>query len=216
MAIEHPRSANEITREWIAYALQEARVCKSTQVTGIEVESLGSEISGFLSSICRVSVAYDSPGPELPESFVIKLPPADGINREYAARFQANERELRFYRQIAPSSPIRVPKCYYTVMDEETDNYILVLEDEKDWTVGNQVQGLSRSQVEAAVRAISHFHAYWWDSPGLKSLDWMPHEYRDIRHSFAEQWPEFKEEHRDVLSGRDIEAGNLISVSGGK
>ena len=215
-AIDHPKTANEITRDWIGFALEEAGICKNSQVIAIDVKPLGGDVSGFLSSICRVNLSYDSLGPGLPASYVIKFPPAEDINRKFAQTFRANERELLFYRQIAPGAPLRIPKCYYSVMEEETGNYVLVLEDEKDWKTGNQVEGLSRKQVETAIREIAKLHAQWWDSPKLKRLDWMPHQNRDIKSSFAENWPEFSEEHRDILSERDIKAGDLISQSGEK
>ncbi len=216
MSIDHPITADEITRDWIGFALEKAGVCKNSQVIAIDVKPLDGAVLGFLSSICRVNVSYDSLEPGMPGSYVIKFPPAEEINKEFAQTFRANERELLFYRQIAPSSPVRVPKCYYSVLDDETKNYTLVLEDEKDWEPGNQVEGLSRGRVETAVREISKFHALWWESDDLKSLDWMPRENRNIRDSYKENWPEFKEEHRDVLSKRDIEAGDLISNSGEK
>lgn len=147
MSIEHPKTTNEITRDWIGFVLEEAGVCKNSQVIAIDIKPLGGDVSGFLSSICRVNVSYDSLQPGMPPSYVIKFPPAQEIN---------------------------------------------------------------------AVRAISKFHAQWLDSPKLKRLDWMPYENRDIKNSYAENWPEFKEEHSGVLTGKDTDAGDQISLKGEK
>lgn len=61
------------------------------------------------------------------------------------------ERELRFYREVAPSVGVRVPACYEAV---ETENgYRLVLEDLSAWR-----EGADPVQVAAL---LAHLHRRW-------------------------------------------------------
>jgi hypothetical protein len=39
------------------------------------------------------------------------------------------EREIRFYREVAPHTPIRVPRVYAAILDLAENLYTLVLED---------------------------------------------------------------------------------------
>ncbi len=214
--IEHPLSPKDITSEWMNYAFSEAGLCKPGSISSIDVQPLGTPVIGLLSSLCRVVITYEANMPELPHSVVIKFPSELEENKNFGSNFGAYERELRFYRELAAISPVRVPVCYYNVMDKENDNYIIVLEDAGSWTPGDQLVGLNAKQTRSAVKAISRFHAYWWDSPDLEKLEWIPGENIDSVHAFRDNWEGFRDEHRDILSDKDIAAGELIAQSGQK
>jgi len=214
--IKHPKKPGDITSEWINYAFSEAGLCKSGSISAIDVQPLGTPVQGLLSSLCRVAITYESKSSELPDSVIIKFPSELEENKNFASKIGAYERELRFYRELAAISPIRVPECYYNVMDEKSDDYILVLEDAGSWTQGDQLRGLTVHQTRSALKAISRFHGYWWGSPELEKLGWIPEQNLDLIRAFRDNWEEFSTEHREILSGEDIAAGDLISRSGQK
>lgn len=213
--ITHPKSTSQITKEWVKYIFNEARICDYGTIASIRIESMGSDIKGFLSSMCRVNIEYKTPEADLPESVVIKMPPEVKENRDFANDFKANAREIRFYQELAPNVSIRIPKCLYSHADDQSDNFILVLEDEKEWSPGDQVTGLTESQVRSAVGMISKFHAQWWESSELEKLSWMPLQNRDLANAYISNWNDFLSDHRDILDGNDINAGELIKISGG-
>src|SRR5262249_20964078 len=68
-----------------------------------------------------------APSHEFPASLVAKFPSAHAANREFGARYHFYDSEIYFYREIAPLAPIRIPRCYYTGMDEATGSYLLLL-----------------------------------------------------------------------------------------
>jgi len=215
-SINHPKSPDQITKEWMDYAFNEAGICNSGTISNIEVKPLGPHVKGLLSSLCRVKLNYDAYTQQLPNSVVIKFPSILEERKDFGNHFRAYEREIRFYREIAKNSPIRIPKCYFTVMEKETEDYILVIEDAGSWTPGDQLKGLTLKQTQSAVKEISKFHGYWWDSEKLSNLEWMPEENRDHIHSFKENWGDFSHEHREVLNDKDISAGDIIANSGQK
>ena len=212
--IKHPKKPSEITTEWIKYSFSEGGICESVAITDIQVEPLGTPVIGLLSSLCRVFITYETNKPELPQSVVVKFPSELEDNKNLGNNFRAYEREVRFYRELAQRSPIRVPVCYYNVLDKENDNYIIVLEDAGSWIPGDQVVGLNTFQTRSAIKAISKLHGYWWDSRELEKLDWIPGENIDSLHSFQDNWNEFSKEHKEILNDKDIEAGEVISQSG--
>jgi hypothetical protein len=105
---------------------------------------------------------------------IAKMPTLDPGGREVCRIFQFYEREIRFYDDIARDVALRVPRCYFSAMDVEADDYLLLLEDITDARMGDEVAGCSALEAEMAVRAIAAFHAAWWESPMLERLDWMP------------------------------------------
>lgn len=214
--INQPRKPQEVTTGWMNYALCEAGICDAGAIRDIKVERLGPQAQGLLSSICRVRISYEAEEPGLPATVVIKFPPESEAAQELGNSYSAFERELMFYRKLAGRSPIRTPKCYFNFMDAENFIYILVLEDVGGWTPATQETGLTINQTRSAVQAISKFHGYWWDSEELEGLKWMPEENRSSVHGFGDNWKDFSAEHREVLSDRDIAAGDLIARSGQK
>jgi len=198
------------------YAFSEAGLCKPGSVSAIDVQPLGTPIQGLLSALRRVVITYKAKRPGLPGSVVIKFPSELEENKNFASGFGAYEREIRFYRELSATSPLRVPECYYNIMDKKNGDYILVLEDAGSWTPGDQLKGLTDNQTISAVKAISGFHGYWWDSPELEKLRWMPEQNLDLINSFQDNWENFSEEHKEILSGDDTSAGDLIARSGRK
>ena len=214
--IAHPKNIRKITKEWIEYIFNEAGLCAYGTVQSISIKPMGSNVKGFLSSMCRVEIKYNTDGPNLPPSVVIKMPPEQEMNREFASNFKANEREIRFYQELAPFTSIRIPVCIYGYIDETAGDYILVLEDEKEWNPGDQVTGLTELQTQTAVSEISKFHAQWWESPQLKNLNWMPFQNWDLVNGYKNNWDDFIDEHREILDNNSIKAGELIRESGEK
>ena len=73
--------------------------------------------AGFIGDILRVSLQYDGRNQGAPATLIAKLPTSDAKRAlmSNAARF--NEREIRFYRELAAESRVRTPQCYYADMD---------------------------------------------------------------------------------------------------
>jgi len=107
--IKNPKSPDQISKEWMDYALSQGGVCESGAISDINVEPLGPHVKGLLSSICRVNITYKTKTQNLPKSVVIKFPPERDENRSFGSNWGVYEREIRFYRELAKRSPIRVP-----------------------------------------------------------------------------------------------------------
>src|SRR5262249_4856440 len=155
------------------------------------VQAIGQEV-GFLDGLSRLHLTYDHDEGGAPSSVVVKLPSREAAYRQIGDRYNAYERENHFYKDVAPRSPIRLPRCFYRGMDQAANAYLLVLEDLGALTAGDQVHGLTQARASAAVAAIGRLHACWWETPALEALDWMPH--RNIQPArYRQFWPRFRQ-----------------------
>jgi aminoglycoside/choline kinase family phosphotransferase len=141
----------------------------------------------------------------VPATLVVKLPSCIKEGMEFADSAHAYEREIRFYREVAPRTSIRVPRIFATIMDPTQHAYILVMEDLKDLIAGDQVQGMSRAQIMSAVRTIAPLHAAWWNGDQRKNLPWVPcveHQLEMLHlcpDKIRQAWPHFLEAFGDLL-----------------
>ena len=131
-------------------------------------------------------------------------------------RLQMFGREVRFYREVAPSIGIRVPGC---LRAEEYDDgsTFLALEDLSDWRPG----------VDAASGAalLGSLHLRWGIAAAVGKWPWLPRE--DVSELvddlFAASWPTIRERGDmtsdartlgDSLVGRVTEAERLAESAG--
>ena len=93
----------------------------------LTVERIG-QGRGFAGSIHRLTIRY-SADTEAPPTIVVKSPSANLEIRDYAIRDGMYRRETMFYRELATESGIPVPDCYFSDLDPESGDFVLLLED---------------------------------------------------------------------------------------
>jgi hypothetical protein len=76
----------------------------------------------------RARVALDHDDPKLPSSVFVKFAPFDLAQRVFVDEQGMGVAEARFYAQVAPEIPIRVPRALYAAWDDER-RYVMVMED---------------------------------------------------------------------------------------
>jgi hypothetical protein len=177
---------------------------RQAAVLAVDVRAVGQGV-GFLSNRARVTLTYDRVEEGAPATVVIKMPAAAKEGAEFAESTHVYEREIRFYREVAPLTPIRVPRAYAAIMDPAKGVFILILEDLKALTAGDQVAGMSRGQALASASTIAPLHAVWWNGDQRQALPWVPtveHQLADLAITparFREMWPRFLEDVGDSL-----------------
>lgn len=202
--MKHPQTTDDITAPWIDDVLRGAGILKRAKVNSIEVRAIGQGV-GFLSGRARVTIHYDQAEEGAPATLVVKLPASGKEGSAFAESAHAYEREIRFYREVAPQTPIRVPRMFATIMEPADNVFILVMEDLKGLTAGDQVAGMSRAQVLAAVRTIAPLHALWWNGDQRRLLPWVPSVEQQLQmlsctpDAIRTAWPHFLETFGDVL-----------------
>ena len=112
-----PERVDQITAEWLTSALRQGGVIDDAVVSSVRSTVIGDGI-GFMGVLARVEVQYDPPQPDAPASMVAKLPTEEKKNRGLGELYGVYEKELRFYRDLAPRVPIRTPRLYFAAMEE--------------------------------------------------------------------------------------------------
>jgi hypothetical protein len=179
-----PRRFEEITPAWLTALLRTSGTLGEARITDIAVEPIGIGV-GFLGQLARLRVRYDRSAPELPQTIIGKLPTLDPGGRQICQLFKFYEREIRFYRELTARVPVRVPRCYASVLDVDADDYMILLEDLAALPMGDDAAGCSAAQAEIAIRTIGALHGAWWARAELDGLDWVPMSNAPV-HQFAE------------------------------
>ncbi|MES2145198.1 MAG: phosphotransferase, partial [Pseudomonadota bacterium] len=169
MTFALPRSAAEITPDWLTLALR-AGGLESVVVAAAMLTRIGQEQSFTGGAVFRISLTWR--GPERgPDSLVAKLSPPDpGLA---AAFFAANCREVAFYDRLAGQGVLPVPRAYFHAADARRNASVILLQDLKDTRAVPFAQGFSAVEAGTAVDALAQVHAAFWQHPGLADFDGM-------------------------------------------
>lgn len=97
------------------------------------------------------------------------------------ARLQMFEREIRFYREVAPHVGIRVPGCLRAEVHDDGST-LLELEDLSEWRAG--------AEPEAGAALLSMLHARWRDEAWTR-WPWLPRNGVEdlVENLYDRHWP---------------------------
>lgn len=168
-----PAASKDITASWLNEVLHESGFLKEANIKSIGYEQWGVG-EGFVSDMARLTMDYDREAPQLPRTVVAKLPTSFESAHAVAMLFNIYEREIRFYSEVAPSSPIRTPHLIYWDVDSEQQRYILLMEDCSCYAQVDQIRGLDYEKTKQVALMLADFHVRWWDAEDLYSFPWMP------------------------------------------
>jgi hypothetical protein len=165
-----PVHPDELTASWLTDALRGAgAVGPQTEVGEFTTKSIGEGV-GLLGLVVRVELAYEGPQPG-PETVVIKFAHPVAANRAIAMNTRMYEREVTFFRQIAPHVDVPKPNCYAAELDPETGRAIVVLEDIRGYRAGDQVEGCDAEEAKEIIDAFVPLHVEFWGDTDRDILD---------------------------------------------
>ena len=184
MGIELPATTKDITVEWLNEVLHENGFIGENDIVSIKREEIGTG-EGLTSDMARIHLVYNNETSINVDSVIAKLPSTYKPIRDVCIHTGMYEREIRFYKEIAPLSPIRTPQCYFGNIDVNNERYVLLMEDCSKYSPPDpELKGISYEQAKAIVKTIADFHARWWDDESLSSYSWLPPSYKTIPGAF--------------------------------
>jgi hypothetical protein len=145
-----PTSIDEVTAAWLAEAT-------GLSIEAVEIEQIGQGI-GVSSAVYRARLQ----GEGCPSTVVVKLPALDEAAVFTSTVLSMYLREVRFFNQLADQSPIRVPRCHHAASDDETSQFVVVMEDLSHLRIVDQIEGMSLPDAERAIDGLAAWHATWW------------------------------------------------------
>jgi hypothetical protein len=168
--VEIPGSVSHIGPDWLRGSVRPAEAAAFSNLNTVRPERLGEGV-GMLTELHRLHLGYASGAAPGPTTVVAKLSSSVPEVQQMARAWGLYQREVLFYRDIAPTIGMRVPKAYVTEFDPGTHGFALVMEDVSPAVGGDQVAGLSLEHVQLALDAVAALHANWWNRTELVALE---------------------------------------------
>jgi hypothetical protein len=187
-----PTTVEAMTPAWLTEVLRKDGLLGEGVVTGFSSEPLAVGV-GFMSALRRLTLECEGTPQGMPCTIIAKLPPLDPGARQIDEAFNFYEKEVGFYQQMAPSTPMRAPHAHYSAFDPKSRDFVLLLEDLAPSAVADQVAGLTFDEAAMAVDALARLHARWWGDPALDRLDWLlainSPEFKRLTDIYPQCWP---------------------------
>ena len=197
---------DEVDADWLTDALRESGAVAEARVVSFTAEAIG---TGQVGHNVRYRLAYDHDEVDAPASVVAKFPSPDETSRSTGVAIGTYEKEARFYRNIAPTVHIHVPRCHRVELDAETHLSTLLFEDLAPAEQGDQIAGCSVAEAELVVDQMPALHGPWWGDTSLETLGWIAPPSTESAEAVAgfygALWPGFVERFGDRISA-DVRA----------
>jgi aminoglycoside phosphotransferase (APT) family kinase protein len=154
-----PDSERDLTATWLTQALRTARAIDDDDaVTAIGIDSLATNAT--TAHVSRVHLTYRNTTGRGPRSVIWKSSPADVARRSRFAR--GYEREVRFYRELAGTTTVRVPASFAAEFDATTLAHVLLLEDLSSYESPSIVDVADERLARRVVDELALLHAAHW------------------------------------------------------
>lgn len=145
----------EVTADWLSRAL-------GTPVRSARTEAVGTGQIG-----CCVLAHVD--GDDLPPTLFVKLPnPDEGMRPLLHGVYRS---EIVFYRDLASTVAVRVPRARFAQLGEKEGEFTLVLDDVSPLVQGDQLAGLSIDDARDCAINLAGLHGPRWCDPTLREVD---------------------------------------------
>jgi len=165
-----PTGPSDLTPAWLTIALQAAGI--QAECTGLTASQIGAD-QGFVGHTLRLRPTYAVQGSG-PASLVAKLPSSNPRARAMVQPLRYYEREVRFYQELASTSPLAVPRCYHAAYDAPTGDAVVLLEDLAAATAGDDLAGCPPGHALPLAERLAAFHAAHWGRRDGRHLPWLP------------------------------------------
>ena len=193
------RRPDDVTGEWLSAALG------TGPVSNFAIESIG---TGQMSESRRIVIEYAPGGERGPGSVVLKTASEDESSRAAGVGLGVYDREVRFYRELAPRIGGPLPRCHVAAIDPNEGWFTLLLEDVAPATQGDQIAGCSVEDARLALAELARIHAPVFADPQLGATPWLNQENVLGQALLTQLLPVFLErygdrvtpEHREVCS----------------
>lgn len=193
-----PQSELDITASWLAGALADHFGTAESDIQAATFDRLG-EADSVAGTVLRARLRYRDAGTPGPRSVIVKLlrtrETGSAVNNAMYSR------EVEFYRRLAPGIGMSIPHAYYSAVDADSGDYVLVLEDFPTLRAGKNEDGASASEARVLLTEMAALHARWWGSRELDAHTFLAtfEGVLDRYEAAAERLPVFLERHGDFV-----------------
>lgn len=154
----------DLTAAWLTAALGCGTIADFT------AERIG---TGQMSECYRIRPTYADTGADQPESLVLKVAATDPMSRQTGMTLGLYEREVRFYRDIAPRLHGPVAPCYHAAFDADSGTFDVLLGDANPAVVGDEIRGATTAQAYTAVTELARLQGPLLGDATLADAAWL-------------------------------------------
>lgn len=202
-------NAAQLTPERITDYLRSAGYLQDGFVTNAEAVVIG---SGKMGDNARFTLSYQGERGDAPATIVAKFPAEDETARAMAGAQGAYYSEVMFYRDLAPHTPMRLPKIYGSELTEDRTTFLLLMEDLSPAKPGSNLVGASREHASLALSEAAKLAAAFYGNDSIGELDYVMSAARDDGGAFGQalmeqSWPGFVDRFGHGLSAECIVFG---------
>ena len=175
---------------------------------GVSCTAIG---TGQIADSFCLMLDWASGGSDLPASVVAKCTSPDETSLASARLLRLYTKEVNWYRELAPLTPVRVPVCHAARVNDAGDDFLLLLEDCAPAGQGNQLAGIDIAQAESALAEAARLHAPFLGNRAVVELAWLQTDAETatmIRDLLGQFWPAFKERYQGRLPGDLFDLGD--------
>ena len=161
--VERP---GDLTAGWLTTAID------AGIVADFAVERIG---TGQMSECYRVGLTYADGQPRgaRPDSVVLKVAATDPMSRQTGVTLGLYEREVRFYRDLAPRLHGPVAPCYHAAVDTTSGVFDVLLGDANPAAVGDEICGATTAQAQLAVTELARLQGPLLGDATLADAPWL-------------------------------------------
>ncbi len=150
-----------------------------------------------------------------PDTIVGKFPSSDPESRAAGVSQLTYKREANFYRHILPTVEIQTPVPLFVAFDDDSHNFVLMMEDLAPAEQGDQITGCDAGHAELAMDQIAKLHGPRWGDESLDDIEWLSGSSKaslsltpDLYMFF---WNGFKDRYADRLTQDELDLGTEFS-----
>jgi Phosphotransferase enzyme family len=183
-------ATRRLSRRQILTSLRAAQaVSREADLLAVDEVPIG---IGALADTLRLRLTWSRPGSG-PASLVAKIPALDGSARATATSIGAYQREARFYRELAPRTAVRAPRCHGVLTESGEDVGVLLEDLSATHRPVDQLREVAPEILGTARRQLALLQAPFWEEPDTARLEWLhrrlgvavPHIVDRMRRSWA-------------------------------
>lgn len=156
-----PSGIDAVDPAWLTEALH-------ATVTDVVAEQIAQD-SGFSSLLYRLHLT----GEGVPPTVIAKLA-AQSEARGAMELLGGYRRELAFYRDIAGRAPLGTPHVYAARMADDSADFVLVMEDLREWENADHLAGLSIERARLCIQQLAGLHAWSVEPANSAALQVFP------------------------------------------
>lgn len=149
---------NAITSEWLTSILQNAGI--DGEVHAFNMKSIGTGQVGE-------NVRFQLEGINAPNTIVGKFSSPDPSSKKAAIQQKTYLREVFFYKDIQKTVDIETPKVFFADADQETHDFVIMMEDLAPGVQGDQIEGCTADQAALALEQLAKLQGPRWGDPRL-------------------------------------------------